>query len=157
MAEKHTPDETQKTVRAKRLEILKRSALQRARFQDLVMKVISELPQAFQQRLENVDVVVADWPSPIQLARNNLKSRYSLLGLYEGVPRTRRGQGYGMVLPDKITIFRKPIETRCRSWEEIEKEVAKVVRHEIAHHFGIEEHRLQNLENNGLDKDGRGL
>lgn len=80
-----------------------------------------------------------------------------MLGLYEGVPRTRRGQGYGMVLPDKITIFRKPIETRCRSWEEIEKEVAKVVRHEIAHHFGIEEHRLQNLENNGLDKDGRGL
>jgi predicted Zn-dependent protease with MMP-like domain len=52
-----------------------------------------------------------------------------------------------MVLPDKITIFRKPIESRCHSWEEVEEEVSKVVRHEIAHHFGIEEQRLQTLEN----------
>lgn len=157
MAEKHTSDETQKAVRAKHLEILKRSALQRARFQDVVMKVINELPQAFQERLENVDVIVADWPTPVQLARNNVKSRYALLGLYEGVPRTRRGQAYGMVLPDKITIFRKPIEARCRSSKEIEEEIAKVVRHEIAHHFGIDEHRLQKIENNAPNKGSRKL
>jgi len=124
-----------------------RAASRREKFYNLVMKAIGELPPAFQERLENVDVIVADWPTPVQLARNNVKSRYSLLGLYEGIPHTRRGQGYGMVLPDKITIFRKPIETRCHSWEEVEKEVGKVVRHEIAHHFGIEEHRLQTLEN----------
>ncbi len=130
-----------------------RAASRRERFYNIVMKAIGELPPAFQKRLENVDVIVADWPTPVQLARNNVKSRYSLLGLYEGIPHTKRGQGYGMVLPDKITIFRKPIETRCHSWEEVEKEVGKVVRHEIAHHFGIEEHRLQTLENEKPGKD----
>lgn len=147
MTEERTPDESKRTVRAKRLEILKRSAIQRAKFQDAVMQAINNLPPAFRERLENVDIVVADWPTPVQLARNNVKSRYSLLGLYEGVPHTRRGQGYGMVLPDKITIFRKPIENRCHSWEEIEEEVGKVVRHEIAHHFGIGEPRLRTIEN----------
>ncbi len=124
-----------------------RAASRREKFYNLVMKAIGELPPAFQERLENVDVIVADWPTPAQLTRNNVKSRFSLLGLYEGIPHTRRGQGYGMVLPDKITIFRKPIESRCHSWEEVEEEVSKVVRHEIAHHFGIEEQRLQTLEN----------
>jgi predicted Zn-dependent protease with MMP-like domain len=147
MTGERTPEESERTVRARRLEILKRSAIQRAKFQDAVMQAINNLSPDFRQRLENVDIVVADWPTPVQLARNNVKSRYYLLGLYEGIPHTRRGQGYGMVLPDKITIFRKPIETRCHSWEEVEKEVGKVVRHEIAHHFGIEEHRLQTLEN----------
>lgn len=147
MSEEHFTGGKQETVKTKRLEILKRSAVQRAMFQDAVARAINNLPQAFRERLENVDIVIADWPTPVQLARNNVRSRYSLLGLYEGVPHTKRGVGYGMVLPDKITIFRKPIEARCRSWEEIEKEVAKVVRHEIAHHFGIEEHRLQALEN----------
>ncbi len=147
MTEENTPEENERTVRAKRLEILKRSAIQRAKFQDAVMKAINNLHPAFRERLENVDIVVADWPTPVQLARNNVKSRYSLLGLYEGVPHTRRGQGYGMVLPDKITIFRKPIESRCHSWEEIENEIGKVVRHEIAHHFGIDELRLRTIEN----------
>jgi predicted Zn-dependent protease with MMP-like domain len=112
------------------------------------MKAIDELPPEFRDRLENVDVIVEDWPSPTQLNRNNIKSRFGLLGLYEGVPHINRGPGYGMVLPDKITIFRKPIEARCHSWQEVEEEVARVVRHEIAHHFGIDDHRLRTLENN---------
>jgi predicted Zn-dependent protease with MMP-like domain len=52
-----------------------------------------------------------------------------------------------MVLPDKITIFRKPIEARCHSWQEVEEEAARVVRHEIAHHFGIDDHKLRMIEN----------
>ena len=60
-----------------------------------------------------------------------------LLGLYEGIPQTERGSGYNLVLPDKITIFHKPIERVCRNDTEIEAEVQKAVRHEIAHHFGI--------------------
>jgi predicted Zn-dependent protease with MMP-like domain len=126
---------------------LARASLHREKFYNLVMKAIDELPSEFQDRLENVDVIVEDWPSPAQLARNNIRSRFGLLGLYEGVPHLRRGPGYGMVLPDKITIFRKPIEARCHSWQEVEEEVAKVVRHEIAHHFGIDDHRLRTLEN----------
>ena len=127
---------------------LARAAQQREKFYNLVMKAIDELPPEFHDRLENVDVVVEDWPSPAQLARNKVKSRFSLLGLYEGVPHVKRGPGYGMVLPDKITIFRKPIEARCHSLQEVEEEVGKVVRHEIAHHFGISDERLREL---GLD------
>jgi predicted Zn-dependent protease with MMP-like domain len=126
---------------------LARVAQQREKFYNLVMKAINELPPEFHDRLENVDVVVEDWPSPAQLARNNVKSRFSLLGLYEGVPHIHRGPGYGMVLPDKITIFRKPIEARCHSWQEVEEEVGRVVRHEIAHHFGIGDGKLRDIEN----------
>jgi len=118
----------------------------RQQFFDLVMKAVDELPPEFKDRLENVDVVVADFPSPGQLARSNIRSRFGLLGLYEGVPHTRRGPGYGMVVPDKITIFRKPIEARCRSWAEVEEEIVRVVRHEIAHHFGTDEPTLRDIE-----------
>ena len=148
MSEEPIQDRNERTLRARRRELIKRAVEQRARFQDLVMKVIDNLPPAFRERLENVDIVVTDWPTPVQLSRNKVKSRYSLLGLYEGVPHTRRGPGYGFVLPDKISIFRKPIEAKCRSWQEVGEEVKKVVQHEIAHHFGIGEQKLQSLENN---------
>ncbi len=145
MSEEPKPEETPAGRRV--YYDLARAAAQREKFYDLVMKAIDELPPEFKSRLENVDVIVEDWPSPAQLARNNVRDRFSLLGLYEGVPHLRRGPGYGMVLPDKITIFRKPIEARCHSWQDVEREVAKVVRHEIAHHFGIDDQRLRSLEN----------
>jgi predicted Zn-dependent protease with MMP-like domain len=69
-----------------------------------------------------------------------------LLGLYEGVPQTKRDRGYSMVLPDRITIFQKPIEAICRSESEVEREIRRVVQHEIAHHFGIGEARLGEIE-----------
>jgi predicted Zn-dependent protease with MMP-like domain len=146
MSEEPKPDE--KPAGRRVYYDLARAAQQREKFYNLVMKAIDELSPEFRDRLENVDVVVEDWPSPAQLARNNVKSRFSLLGLYEGVPHIKRGPGYGMVLPDKITIFRKPIEARCHSWQEVEEEVGRVVRHEIAHHFGIDDQRLRTLENN---------
>jgi len=123
-----------------------RAARQRERFYELVIKAIDELPAAFSDKLDNLDIVVADWPSPLQLSRSNIRNRYSLLGLYEGVPHINRGRGYGLVLPDKITIFRKPIEARCHSWKEIEEEVASVVLHEIAHHFGTDDDTLRRIE-----------
>lgn len=119
------------------------------RFEDLVFKALSELPVEFQERLENIDVVVEDSPSPSQLARVGVRRGSDLLGLYEGVPQTRRTHGYSLVPPDKITIFRKPIEARCRGDKEIEQEVQRVVRHEIAHHFGIGDRRLAELEREG--------
>lgn len=124
----------------------------RERFFELVTKAINGLPPEFRERMENLDVIVADWPSPVQMARSNIRSRYGLLGLYEGVPHTSRSGGYGMVLPDKITIFRKPIEARCRSWTEVEEEIGRVVRHEIAHHFGTGEETLRHIEGNQRKK-----
>ena len=120
--------------------------MEQARFQELVVRAVQSLPDEFRDRLENVDVVVADFPSPGQLASTGLGRGQTLLGLYQGVPQTRRGRRYGMVAPDKITIFQKPIEARCRSEDEVASMIYRVVRHEIAHHFGIGDPRLRELE-----------
>jgi predicted Zn-dependent protease with MMP-like domain len=120
--------------------------MDRERFQEMVFRAVNELPEEFLSRLHNLDVVVEDRPTISQRRRAGLGPGHTLLGLYEGVPQTRRGRGYGMVLPDKITIYQGPIEARCRSEDEIEAEVRRVVRHEIAHHFGISDARLKELE-----------
>ena len=110
-------------------------------------KAIDDLPDEFRRGLENVDVVVQDYPNGRQLAR--VGRGMTLLGLYEGVPQAKRTQGYGMVLPDRILIFQKPIQKMCRSETEVEAEVGRVVRHEIAHHFGLDEEELRRIEAKG--------
>ena len=120
--------------------------MDRERFEWLVAKAVQALPKEFIARLENIDVVVEDWPTVDQLARAGLRHGQTLLGLYEGVPLTKRGRGYGLVPPDKITIFKKPIEAKCRHDAEITAEIHRVVKHEIAHHFGIGDTRLEQIE-----------
>jgi predicted Zn-dependent protease with MMP-like domain len=120
--------------------------MDRERFERLVAKAVESLPAEFGARLENIDVVVEDWPDRNQLAGLGIRDRRDLLGLYQGVPLTERGGHYGLVPPDKITIFQKPIEARCRDDAEIIAGIQKVVRHEIAHHFGIGDGRLRELE-----------
>ncbi|MFH1647852.1 MAG: metallopeptidase family protein [Chloroflexota bacterium] len=115
------------------------------KFERLVARAIESLPEEFLERLENVDVVVADRPTRAQLGVLGGKRGETLLGLYEGVPLTERTYNYGLVAPDKITIFQEPIEDMCRSDAEIIEEVRKVVQHEIAHHFGISDDRLRQL------------
>lgn len=119
--------------------------MDRERFEQLVARAIEALPEEFATRLENITVVVEDQPTPSQLAKARLKRGQTLFGLYEGVPLTRRGAHYGLVPPDKITIFQRPIESVCRDDAEITAEVQRVVRHEIAHHFGIGDERLRQL------------
>jgi predicted Zn-dependent protease with MMP-like domain len=115
------------------------------RFEKLVREAIEKLPEEFRERLENIDIVVADMPTRAQL--NTLKERrgQTLLGLYEGVPLTERTHNYGFVVPDKITVFQKSIEAMCRNDAQIVAEIQRVVRHEIAHHFGISDDRLEEL------------
>jgi len=120
--------------------------MERERFEWLVAKAIETLPDEFLSRLENIDVVVEDYPSQSQLASVGLRRSQTLLGLYEGVPLTKRSSHYGLVPPDKITIFRKPIEAKCRYNAEITAEIQRVVKHEIAHHFGIGDARLEQIE-----------
>jgi predicted Zn-dependent protease with MMP-like domain len=119
--------------------------MDREKFEDLVDKAVKSLPKEFLDHLDNIDVLVADLPAVNQLRRSNLKPNQILLGLYEGIPQTRRGSNYGMVLPDKITIFQKNIEAKCRNEEEILAEIEHVVKHEIAHHFGISDDRLREI------------
>ncbi len=115
------------------------------KFEWLVAQAIESLPEEFRERLENIDVVVADRPTREQLRVLGGRRGETLLGLYEGVPITRRGHGYGLVIPDKVTIFQKPIESICKNDTQIIAEVQRVVRHEIAHHFGISDDRLRQL------------
>jgi len=115
------------------------------RFEELVAKAIETLPEEFREQLENVDIVVADEPTRAQRRANRLGPRDTLRGRYEGVPQTERTQSYDMVMPDKITIFQIPIEESCRSDSQIVALVKRVVRHEIAHHFGISDDRLRDI------------
>jgi len=120
--------------------------MQRKKFETIVARAVDSLPPEFQRKLENVDVVVEEWPTQRQLRQAKLIHPTQLLGLYQGVPQTRRGRGYGLVLPDKISIFQKPIEAQCRFGDEIEAKIGEVVRHEIAHHFGLDDETLRRIE-----------
>ena len=120
--------------------------MDRQEFDAIVFKAIEALPSEFRSKMENVDVMVEDWPNPQQMRKLRLRNRAQLLGLYEGVPQTQRDSSYNLVLPDRITIFQKPIEMNCRSAKEIEDEIGRVVRHEIAHHFGIGDATLYKIE-----------
>jgi predicted Zn-dependent protease with MMP-like domain len=120
--------------------------MDREEFESLVGRAIESLPLEFQRKLENVDIVVEEWPTGAQLRQAKTRSPGQLLGLYQGVPQTRRGRGYGLVLPDKISIFQRAIEAQCRSDYEIEARVGEVVRHEIAHHFGLDDETLRKIE-----------
>ena len=119
------------------------AAMNRAQFEMLVRQALSDLPEEIKARLENVDVVVDDEPSRNQLVGSGIEGEY-LLGLYEGIPLTER-YGYNMVLPDKISLFRKSIEEICSDDDEIVKEVRDTVIHEVAHHFGIDDERLEEM------------
>ena len=128
--------------------------MNREKFEQLVAKAVEELPEEFITRLENIAVVVEDYPTTTQLAKTRLRRSHTLLGLYEGVPLTKRGRSYGLVPPDKITIFQRPIESQCRNDIEITAEIQRVVQHEIAHHFGIDDAKLKRIEKAKFSRKG---
>jgi len=114
-------------------------------FEQLVARAIESMPEEIRERLENIDIVVADEPTREQLRSLGSGRNETLLGLYEGVPLTNRTYGYSFVMPDKITIFQRPIEASCKNESQITSKIQRVVRHEIAHHFGIDDDRLEEL------------
>jgi predicted Zn-dependent protease with MMP-like domain len=103
------------------------------RFEELVGEALDLIPDDLASRIDNVVVRVKD------------ESRPGLLGLYEGIPLTRRDQYGGLAMPDRITIYRKPILARCRTEEQVIEQVRITVIHEVAHHFGISDERLDEL------------
>ena len=105
-----------------------------ARFEELVADALDSIPPALGRMMDNVWVQVED------------RNRPDLFGLYEGVPLTQRDAGYaGMVMPDRITIYRRTICTVCSTEEEVVAQVLQTVVHEVAHHFGIDDDRLDEL------------
>jgi predicted Zn-dependent protease with MMP-like domain len=114
-----------------------------AAFEQLVDEALSSLPEDIAQWLDNVAIVVAEWPTPEQLAQAGVRPGGTLLGLYVGVPKTRRGFTFGETVPDKIIIFRQPIQRICRTPDQIRAQVRRTVLHEIGHHFGLDEGQLR--------------
>ena len=123
--------------------------LTRKEFEELAVKALKNLPKGIKKKMKNMDVVVEDQASPGLLEEVGLGSPFELLGLYQGIPLDKRGFFYGNVLPDKITLFQIPIESRCRTGDEVEEEVRRVVIHEVGHYFGLSDERLRELENGG--------
>jgi predicted Zn-dependent protease with MMP-like domain len=114
-------------------------------FENLVADALEALPEFFRDKLDNVEVVVEDWPDHHTLRLARVRSPYGLLGFYHGVPLTERTSYYGLVAPDKISIYRRPIEAQCRTEDELRETVRRVVLHELAHHFGISDDRLHEI------------
>ncbi len=112
-------------------------------FEKLAQEALDELPQEFIKRLENIDVTVEDEPNSEMIKDLKLSDRHRLLGIYRGVPRTKRSSHYSMVLPDKITIFRKNIELGCKTTEQVKERIKETIIHEFAHYFGISDERLR--------------
>jgi predicted Zn-dependent protease with MMP-like domain len=117
-------------------------------FEELVARVLDDLPPDFARKLDegNVGVVVKDQPTEEELRQVGAGPGTTLLGLYQGVPPARRTIHYSLVLPDNISIYKEPIERFCaETGDGLPETVRKVVLHEIAHHFGIPDKRLREL------------
>src|SRR3989344_8816330 len=123
------------------------------RFEELVAEGIDAIPERFLVKWKNVAVVIADEPTEAQLRENNIPEEETLLGLYEGIPLIERGEGYGgMVLPDKITIFKLPVlEEAGDDEDEIRRVVKETVWHEIAHYFGYDDEEIEKREEKGMN------
>ena len=117
--------------------------MERKDFEKLVIKALENLPEIFKRSLDNVDVVIEDEPTSYQAGMVDAAHRRMVLGLYQGVPLAKRS--HLMVMPDKISIFKKNIERVCRADEDIVRLVTHTVQHELAHHFGISDKRLRDL------------
>jgi predicted Zn-dependent protease with MMP-like domain len=111
-------------------------------FESLVTEALDALPAEFRSRMDNVDVIVQDWPNLETMRQAGVAHPTELLGFYHGVPLTERTHNYYLVLPDKISLYRMPILMQCRTRQEVRETVQRVLRHEIAHHFGIDDDRL---------------
>ena len=127
-----------------------RSARPRSRhrpFEALVASALDSIPEPFATALDEVAVVIADEPSPDQRRENDIAGDETLYGLYEGVPRTEWGADWA-ALPNRITLFRLPLEEDFADPDDLADEVWITVVHELAHHLGIDDDRLHEL---GID------
>jgi predicted Zn-dependent protease with MMP-like domain len=114
-------------------------------FEQEVARAIAQVPQDIRRQIANVAIVVQDLPDDATLEMAEVDDPYELLGFYHGVPLTERTHDYGLVPPDKISIFRKPILAACQSEDEVSALIRRTIRHELAHYFGIDDDRLEEI------------
>jgi predicted Zn-dependent protease with MMP-like domain len=125
--------------------------ISREKFEELVAEALDSLPEKFRQKMNNVAIFVEDKPTREQLGKTGRGKRdWALFGLFEGYAQGR-GINVGPVLPDRITIFRIPICQEARSEAEVKRQVISTVKHEIAHHFGLDEVGARKASRKRLD------
>ncbi len=119
--------------------------MERAEFEKIVEEAFGRLPEKFRAAIDNVGVVVEDYPSDEIVRAMGLPSKRALLGLYQGVPLPHRGTGYGMspVAPDKISLYQKNIEAVARTEAQIAAAIEEVLVHEIGHYFGMSDEEIR--------------
>ncbi len=115
-------------------------------FEKLISEAMDELPQEYIEHINNVAVTYEDEPSAEQRERLKLRCDQTLFGLYEGIPLTKRGSGYNLVLPDKITIFKHPILASVQTAAELKEQIKHTLWHELAHYYGLDHDRIHELE-----------
>lgn len=121
--------------------------MEQIEFEKLVEEGVALIPKYFRDKLDNVAIFVTFYPTLEQQRKVNLRKGWTLFGLYEGIPLTKRGSNYVMTVPDKITIFQDPIENASRGNPDIMRIIVKnTVWHEIAHHFGMSEEEVREAE-----------
>lgn len=115
-------------------------------FEELTAEAINTLPRHYIDNMKNVAIVIEDEPTEAQRQKLHLVNGVTLYGLYEGIPLTQRGGNYSLVLPDKITIFKNPIVQGASTMDVLRKQIKRTVWHEIAHHYGLNHDRINELE-----------
>jgi predicted Zn-dependent protease with MMP-like domain len=118
----------------------------RAEFERLVREAVSLIPGRFRREMTNLALVVEEEPSAELLDEMGIEPPDSLYGLYQGTPLTERTWGYGNVLPDRITIFQRPIEEDCDDADEIRAVIGETLIHEVGHYFGLSEEEIEEIE-----------
>jgi predicted Zn-dependent protease with MMP-like domain len=116
------------------------------RFEKLVEEALRDIPRSFRSEMKNVAVLVEEEPPAHVLEEMEIEPPDSLFGLYQGTPLPERGWAYGNALPDRISIYQRPIEEACEDDDEIRECVAETVIHEFGHYFGLSEEEIEEIE-----------
>lgn len=124
-------------------------------FENLIAEIMDELPEHYAQNMQNVAITYEDEPDAEQREKLKLRGSETLFGLYEGIPLPQRGAGYNMVLPDKITLFKKPLLSATHSPESFKAQVKHTLWHELAHHFGLDHDKIYEAEKRRYKRDKR--
>jgi predicted Zn-dependent protease with MMP-like domain len=118
----------------------------RERFEGLVREAVSLIPRRFRDEMKNLALVVEAEPSPELLAEMEIEPPDSLYGLYQGTPLTERSWDFGNNLPDRITIYQRPIEEDCKDEDDIRMVIGETLIHEVGHYFGLSEEEIEEIE-----------
>ena len=118
----------------------------RARFEELVAEAVTLIPRRFRREMKNLALVVETEPSAELLEEMEIEPPDSLYGLYQGTPLPERSWAFGNALPDRITIFQRPIEEDCDDEDEMRAVIGETLIHEVGHYFGLSEEEIEEIE-----------